>query len=193
MILPIVAYGHPTLRKKTQEITPDYPNLKQFIENMFETMYNASGVGLAAPQVNVAIRLFIVDGEPMEGEKPGEESESLKGFKKVFINPQKIEEEGEKWPFYEGCLSIPDIREQVYRHDKITLRYFDENFEEKVESFTGMRARIIQHEYDHLEGVLFTDYISPLRRQLIKPRLSRISKGKTVAGYPMKYPRPKKR
>ncbi|MCL4131930.1 UNVERIFIED_CONTAM: hypothetical protein GTU68_060328 [Idotea baltica] len=140
---------------------------------MFETMYNAQGVGLAAPQINMALRLFI--------------DEPMKGFKRIFINPRKIEEVGEEWVFEEGCLSIPDIRENVRRKSDITLRYLDENFEEKTEFFTGLQARIIQHEYDHIEGVLFTDYISQLRKQMVKGRLNRISKGKIDATYPMKF------
>ncbi|RMG26703.1 MAG: peptide deformylase [Bacteroidetes bacterium] len=187
MILPIVAYGHPTLRIKTVEIGPDYPELKELIENMYETMYNAMGVGLAAPQVDIPIRLFIVDGSPMESLAP-EEADSLKSFKQVFINPRKIEEQGKKWGFEEGCLSIPDIREEVQRPDTITLKYVDEDFRERTQTFTGMRARIVQHEYDHLEGVLFTDHISPFRRRMLRPRLTKISRGDWDVSYPMKYP-----
>ena len=153
--MQIIGYGHPTLRKATEEVTPDYANLDQLIENMFETMYNASGVGLAAPQVNLALRLFVVDGSPMQGMLDDEEV--MEGFKQVFINPQKIEETGKAWGFEEGCLSIPDIREMVNRKSNIRLRYQDENFQVKEETFSGMKARIIQHEYDQLEGTLFTD------------------------------------
>lgn len=185
MILPIVGYGHPSLRNKNEEITADYPDLEALIENMFETMYQANGIGLAAPQVNVNIRLFIVDGGPMEGiieDEPG-----IEEFKRVFINPVILEEEGDEWPFEEGCLSIPDLREEVYRKPKVKIRYQDILFQEQTEVLDGMKARIVQHEYDHLEGVLFTDHISPLRRQVLKPRLNKISKGKITMDYPMKF------
>ncbi|MEM7655117.1 MAG: peptide deformylase [Bacteroidota bacterium] len=184
MILPIVSYGHPSLRRENQEIGPDYPELDTLIANMFETMENAYGVGLAAPQVNLPIRLFVVDA----GEMEDRDNEGLKDFKGVFINPVMVEEVGKKWGFEEGCLSIPDVREQVQRHDTITLRYVNEQFEEQVETFRGVKARILQHEYDHLEGVLFTDYLSPMRRGLLKKRLNKISKGDVPAPYPMKYP-----
>lgn len=183
MILPIVGYGHPALREPTETIDADYPDLEQLIENMFETMYNAQGVGLAAPQVGLSIRLFVVDGSPMETDFEGED---MSDFKLVVINPQKVEEAGKPWPFEEGCLSIPDIRETVKRPDTITLRYQDIAFNEITRTFTGMQARILQHEYDHLEGTLFTDYLSPLRRKVIRPRLGRISKGEISAPYPMK-------
>ncbi|MDB4285922.1 peptide deformylase [bacterium] len=185
MILKIVGFGHPSLRRKNKEITPDFPELDILIENMFETMYNASGVGLAAPQVDIGYRIFIVDGEPM-GDLL-EDGQSMEGFKKTFINPEKIEEIGKKWAFEEGCLSIPDLREDVRRPDTITLKYLDENLKEHTETFTGMKARIVQHEYDHLEGVLFTDLISGLRKQVVKKRLTKISKGDTNAAYPMKF------
>ncbi len=188
MILPIIAYGHPVLREKAMEIDQDYPNLDTLVENMFETMYNAQGVGIAAPQIGLAIRLFIVDGSPMDGE----DGEDLKDFKRIFINPKKIEETGEEWLFEEGCLSIPDIREDVSRQDTITITYKDLGFNDVTETFTGLKARIVQHEYDHIEGILFTDYISPLRRQVIKPRLNRISRGGARSPYPMKYPKKKK-
>ena len=184
MILPIIGYGHPILRKATEEITPDYPDLQELLKNMFETMYNASGVGLAAPQINLPIRLFIVDGSPME---EGIEGEVMADFKRVFINPKMLEETGEEWQFEEGCLSIPDIRENVKRKSHIIIQYQDENFEEKTETFSGLKARIIQHEYDHLEGVLFTDYLSQLRKQIVNRRLQRISKGSIAADYPMKF------
>ena len=182
MVLQIIAYGHDALREMSKPIKEDYPDLAELIENMYETMYNAHGVGLAAPQVGINIRLFIVDGTPMEEDDP-----KLKDFKKVFINPQIIEEEGKRWNYEEGCLSIPDIREQVSRKEEIRLQYVDENFIEHTETFDGMRARIIQHEYDHLEGVLFTDHISPLRRKLLKARLGKISKGDIHSDYPMKF------
>lgn len=183
MLLPIVAFGHPVLKKKANEIESDYPNLDKLIENMFETMYNANGVGLAAPQINLPIRLFIVDGTPMFAEEEPDTE-----FKKVFINAEILEEEGEEWQFEEGCLSIPDIREMVSRQDTITIRYFDQDFKEHTEVFDGIRARIIQHEYDHIEGVLFTDYLSGFRKQLLKTRLGKISKGAINAGYPMRFP-----
>lgn len=186
MVLKIVAYGYKSLREEAKEISPDYPDLAELIQNMFDTMYNAHGVGLAAPQVALPIRLFVVDGSPMDSLNE-EEKELLKDFKKVFINPVKVEEVGEEWGFEEGCLSIPDIREEVFRPEQITLRYFDENFEEKTETFNGIRARIVQHEYDHLDGVLFTDYLTPLRKRIIKPRLGRILKGKIDLSYPMKF------
>ncbi|WNJ20886.1 peptide deformylase [Pontibacter sp. G13] len=186
MILPIVGFGHPSLRVRAEDITPDYPKLAELIENMFETMYHAHGVGLAAPQVNLPIRIFVADGSPMDGTFEGEEME---GWKKVFINPQIVEENGDLWAYEEGCLSIPDVREMVKRPEEVTLRYMNEEFEEKTETFKGMQARIIQHEYDHLEGVLFTDHISQMRRRMNKGRLNKISKGEINAGYPMKFPR----
>jgi peptide deformylase len=151
MILPIVAYGTPVLKKKGSDITPDYPAFEQLLENMWETMYEANGVGLAAPQVGIAIRLFIVDASPFadDDELTEEEQKQLTGFKKVFINPQ-IEESGEEWAFNEGCLSIPDIREDVYRQEEIQIRYWDENFKEHTEQYSGLAARVIQHEYDHI-------------------------------------------
>ncbi|MEM8898142.1 MAG: peptide deformylase [Bacteroidota bacterium] len=187
MVLPIIAYGHQGLREKTQEIGPDYPGLATLIENMFETMYHAQGVGLAAPQVNIPIRMFVIDGEPMDSSAEDEE-ESMLGFKGVFINPKMMGETGEKWSFEEGCLSIPDIREPIMRKKDIILKYYNKDFEEKMESFSGLKARIIQHEYDHLEGVLFTDYLSRMRKQLLKGRLGKISKGDIDTPYPMKFP-----
>jgi peptide deformylase len=189
MILPIVAYGTPVLKKKGTDITPDYPALDQLLENMWETMYGAHGVGLAAPQVGLGIRLFIVDASPFadDDELTAEEQEQLTGFKKVFINPQ-IEESGEEWPFNEGCLSIPDVREDVYRQEEIQIRYWDENFKEHNEIYTGLAARVIQHEYDHIEGVLFTDKLSPLKKRLIKGKLNNIAKGKIDVDYKMRFP-----
>lgn len=190
MILPIVAYGDAVLRAKTTEISPSFPKLKEFIDNMFETMYAASGVGLAAPQVGVSIRLFITDAAPMaeDEELSAEESAALKNFKKVFINPIIIEESGKEWDFNEGCLSIPDIREDVSRKPQITLSYFDENFQQKTETYNGLAARIIQHEYDHIEGVLFTDKLSPFKKRILKGKLVNISKGKVMPGYKMRFP-----
>ncbi len=185
MILPIIGYGHKGLREPTEEIGPDYPNLEELIENMYETMYNAQGVGLAAPQINIPIRMFVVDGSPIEPT----EGEDLSNFKRVFINPVKLEEIGDSWPYEEGCLSIPDIRETVYRQKHITLRYQDAQFNEHTETFIGMQARIVQHEYDHLEGTLFTDYLSGMRKRVLKTRLNKISKGNIGVPYPMKYPK----
>ena len=189
MILPIVAYGTPVLKKKGKDITPEYPAFEQLLENMWETMYEANGVGLAAPQVGIAIRLFIVDTSPFadDDELTEEEQKQLTGFKKVFINPQ-IEESGEEWAFNEGCLSIPDIREDVYRQEEIQIRYWDENFKEHTEQYTGLAARVIQHEYDHIEGVLFTDKLSPLKKRLIKGKLNNIAKGNIDVDYKMRFP-----
>ncbi len=185
MILPIIAYGHPVLRKVAEEIPSDYPDLDKLIEDMYETMYNAKGVGLAGPQIGKAIRIFIVDGSPMEDTL--EDGESMEGWKKVFINAQMIEETGEEWGFDEGCLSIPDVIEEVYREEDILIRYQDAQFNTYEERFTGLKARIIQHEYDHIEGKLFTDYVKGIRKQLIKSKLGKISKGKYSTFYEMKY------
>lgn len=195
MILPIVAYGDPVLRKETEEITKDYPNLNEVIENMFETMYEARGIGLAAPQVNLPIRLFIVDATPFEDDEDLTEDEQkyVSTFKKVFINARILEESGDEWAFNEGCLSIPDVREDVFRQPEIVMEYYDENFKKHKESFKGMVARIIQHEYDHIEGILFTDKLSPLKRRLIKSKLANISKGKINIDYRMKFPNAKKK
>jgi peptide deformylase len=167
MILPVVAYGTPILKKMGEEIEEDHKGLDKLISDMFETMYEASGVGLAAPQINKSLRLFIVDASPFaeveEGEDPDPMAEGLDGFKKVFINPIIEEESGEEWSFAEGCLSIPKIREDVYRKPKIKITYFDENWDFKEEEYDGYAARIIQHEYDHIEGKLFSDYLSPVR------------------------------
>ncbi|WP_428225838.1 peptide deformylase [Flavobacterium sp.] len=189
MIYPIVGYGDPVLRKVGQEITAEYPNLKEVIANMYETMYNAHGVGLAAPQVGLAIRLFIVDTEPFSDtdDLSKEEAEQLKGFKKTFINAKILKEEGEEWAFNEGCLSIPDVREDVFRHETITIEYQDENFETKTEVYDGLIARVIQHEYDHIEGVLFTDKIATLKKTLIKKKLQNIMEGKARPDYRMRF------
>ncbi len=195
MILPIVAYGDPVLRKETETITKDYPNLDTVIENMFETMYEARGIGLAAPQVNLPIRLFIVDATPFEDDEDlsEEEQQFVSTFKKVFINARIIEETGDEWAFNEGCLSIPDVREDVFRKPNIVMEYEDENFNKHKESFSGIVARIIQHEYDHIEGILFTDKLSPLKKRLIKSKLANISKGKVGIDYKMKFPNAKKK
>jgi len=195
MILPIVAYGDPVLRKETEEIMQDYPNLDKVLENMFETMYEARGIGLAAPQVNLPIRLFIVDATPFEDDEDltEEEQKFVSTFKKVFINARIIEESGDEWAFNEGCLSIPDVREDVFRQPNIVMEYEDENFKKHKESFSGIVARIIQHEYDHIEGILFTDKLSPLKKRLIKSKLANISKGKVGVDYRMKFPNAKKK
>ncbi len=189
MIVPIVGYGDPVLRKVGADISSDYPNLKEIIENMYDTMYNAYGVGLAAPQIGLSIRLFVIDTEPFSDSEDlsKEEQEQLKGFKKTFINAKMLKEEGEEWGFNEGCLSIPDVREDVYRHEKITIEYFDENFEKKTEVYDGLIARVIQHEYDHIEGILFTDLISTLKRTLIKKKLQNIMDGKARPDYKMRF------
>ena len=194
MIYPIVGYGDPVLRKVGEEITKDYPNLSDVIANMYDTMYNACGVGLAAPQVGLAIRLFIVDTEPFSesDDLTKEEAEQLKGFKKTFINAKILKEEGEEWAFNEGCLSIPDVREDVYRHEKITIEYYDENFNKQTDVYDGLIARVIQHEYDHIEGVLFTDKISSLKKTLIKKKLQNIMDGKARPDYRMRFAGPKK-
>ena len=190
MILPIVAYGDPVLRKKAVEITADYPNLKELIANMQETMYNASGVGLAAPQIGKAIRLFVIDASPFaeDEELSASDKKTLKDFKKVFINARILEEEGTEWPFNEGCLSIPDIREDVYRKSKVHIQYQDEDFNTHTEVLEGLAARVFQHEYDHIEGVLFTDKLSTLKKRLLKRKLENISKGKIRAEYRMRFP-----
>ena len=189
MILPIVGYGDPVLRKLGEEISPDYPNLKETISNMFETMYNACGVGLAAPQVGLPIRLFVIDTTPFSDDEDMSKDEQmqLNGFKRTFINAKMIKEEGEEWVFNEGCLSIPDVREDVYRNEKITIEFSDENFNIKTEIFDGLIARVIQHEYDHIEGILFTDKISSLKKQLIKKKLQNIMDGKSRPDYKMKF------
>jgi peptide deformylase len=198
MILPIVAYGDPVLKKEAVDIDKEYSGLNQLIEDMFETMYAASGVGLAAPQIGKSIRLFIVDGSPFseddsdDNETPDPKAKGMEHFKKVFINPIIEEEVGEEWAFNEGCLSIPKIREEVYRKEKVTISYYDENFTFHKDSFEGYAARIIQHEYDHIEGVLFTDHLSPLKRRLLTKRLQNISKGVVDVDYKMKFPAIKK-
>ncbi len=186
MIYPIYSYGFPLLKKRAEAIEKEgETDVKKLSQDMFETMYAAAGVGLAGPQIGLSKRIFVVDASPMD-------EESLKDFKKVFINPQKIEETGDEWPFEEGCLSIPNIREDVYRPERIKLRYFDEDWNEHEEVFEGMAARVIQHEYDHLEGILFTDHLSPFKKRLLKGKLSGISKGKAKHDYRMKFPLLKK-
>ncbi|MGV1011708.1 MAG: peptide deformylase [Flavobacterium sp.] len=189
MILPIYGYGDPVLRKVGEVISAEYPNLQEIIVNMYETMYNAYGVGLAAPQVGLAIRLFVIDTEPFSDSEDltTEEQNQLKGFKQTFINAKMLKEEGEEWGFNEGCLSIPDVREDVYRQEKITLEFYDENFNKKTEVYDGLIARVIQHEYDHIEGILFTDKIAMLKKTLIKKKLQNIMDGKARPDYRMKF------
>lgn len=180
MILPIYALGNSVLRKKAKNIEPSYPQLKELLDNMYETMYNANGIGLAAPQIGLDIRVFITDGTEIEGMENS-------NFKKIFINPQILEESGKEWGYEEGCLSIPNIRAEVMRKPIIKIEYFDENFNQHTEIYDGMAARIIQHEYDHIEGILFTDRMNPLKRTLIKSKLNLISEGRTTAAYKMKF------
>jgi len=194
MILPIVAYGDTVLRKVGDDIDTDYPKLKELISDMWETMYNANGVGLAAPQIGLPIRLFLVDTTPFSDDEDltEEEQKQLEDFKQVFINAHIEEESGESWTFNEGCLSIPDVREDVSRKGTISIRYMDENFKTYNKTFDGLLARVIQHEYDHIEGILFTDKLSTLKKRLIKGRLSNISKGKINVDYRMRFPDQKK-
>jgi peptide deformylase len=189
MILPIIGYGDPVLRKIGEELTPEYPNLKEIIANMYDTMYNACGVGLAAEQVGLSLRLFVVDTTPFSDDEDLEDKEQdqLKGFKRTFINAKMIKEEGEEWAFNEGCLSIPDVREDVYRNPTITIEYCEEDFVMKTEVFDGLIARVIQHEYDHIEGILFTDKISSLKKRLIQKKLKNITEGKTFQDYRMRF------
>lgn len=195
MIRPIVAYGTPVLKKKAESVQADTPNLTQLIEDMWETMYASQGVGLAAPQIGLSLRLFVIDAAPFasDDELDAEEAAVLKSFKKVFINPKLISEEGALWGFTEGCLSIPDIREEVLRKASIHIEYYDEKFQLHKEQFSGLAARVVQHEYDHIEGILFTDHLSPLKRRLLKNKLTAISKGALSVDYPMKFPNKSKR
>lgn len=192
MTLPIVAYGHPVLRTVCKDITPDYPNLQKFIEDMWETMYDSNGVGLAAPQVNKDIRLFVVDStqvfENMEEEEK-DDYDDAPGVKQVFINAHIVELDGEEWSYNEGCLSIPKIREDIFRQETVTLNYVDENFQPHTQTFSGITARVILHEYDHIEGKLFIDYMKPFKRKLLKGKLDDISKGKISVDYKMMFPK----
>ncbi len=195
MILPVIAYGHPVLRQETEEIEALTPEIKKLIADMKETMYEANGVGLAAPQIGKALRLFVIDASPTADddqddnltEEEKKENEFLKTFKRVFINPIIEEEKGEEWGFEEGCLSIPGIREEVFREEQVHISYYDENFEYKEEWLSGFAARVVQHEYDHIEGVLFTDHLSAFKKRLIKRKMTDISKGITNAHYKMKF------
>ena len=183
MILPIVAYGHPTLRKVAEEIEQDYPELDLLIEDMFETMYASQGVGLAAPQVNKSIRLFVVDATPYADDYP-----EAADFKKVFINPYILEETGEEWSFNEGCLSVPTVREDIIRKPRILIEYHDRDFNLIEETYDGVMARIIQHEYDHIEGTIFVEKVSPIRKMLLKRKLHDISSGNVDVDYKMIFP-----
>ena len=181
MIYPIVVYGDPVLRKRARDIEKGESDVLELAADMYETMEQADGVGLAAPQIGKSIRMFVIDASKMEDEE-------VSDFKQIFINPEIIEETGEEWAFEEGCLSIPEIREDVMRQPELTIRYLDENWEEKEETYSGMKARIIQHEYDHIEGVLFTDHISAFKKRLLKSKLQSISKGKVQPQYRIKAP-----
>ena len=189
MILPILAYGSPVLKKIAIDITPNYPNLNGLISNMWETMYAAKGVGLAAPQIGLSIRLFVIDATPFFDDENMDDFElhSINNFKKVFINPKITEENGSLWEFNEGCLSIPEIREDVSRRSKIKIEYFDENFQFHKQELSGLAARVVQHEYDHIEGILFTDHVSSLKKRLIKRKLNNISSGSIKVDYEMKF------
>ena len=189
MVLPIIAYGDPVLRKVATDISPDYPNLNTLIANMYDTMNYAYGVGMAAPQIGLPIRLFVVDTAPFADDDDLTEDERtfLSNFKKTFINAKITEETGDKWLFNEGCLSIPGVREDVSRQKQITIEFVDEQFTPQQLTLTGLAARVVQHEYDHIEGILFTDKLSSFKKQLIKGKLTNISKGKVKVDYRMKF------
>ena len=189
MVLPIIAYGDPVLRKVATDISPNYPNLNTLIANMYDTMNHAYGVGLAAPQIGLPIRLFVVDTAPFadDDDLTEEERTFLSNFKKTFINAKITEETGDKWLFNEGCLSIPGVREDVSRQKQITIEFLDEQFTPQQLTLTGLAARVVQHEYDHIEGILFTDKLSSFKKQLIKGKLTNISKGKVKVDYRMKF------
>jgi peptide deformylase len=192
MILPIVAYGTPILRQVSKEIAPDYPDLAKLIEDMWETMYSSNGVGLAAPQVNRDIRLFIIDSRQVFENLEENEKDKYPdgpGIKQVFINAHVVAVDGEEWSYNEGCLSIPKIREDIFRNEEVTLDFLDENFESHTVTYNGISARIILHEYDHIEGKLFIDYLKPLKRKLLKSKLDDITRGKISVDYKMSFPR----
>jgi len=192
LVLPIIAYGNPVLRKICTDINPDYPGLSKLIDDMWETMYSSNGVGLAAPQINKDIRLFIVDSEQifrqMQEDREKNNYTDAPGIKQVFINAHINEIDGNEWLYNEGCLSIPKIREDINRHSVVTLTYMDENFQQLMRTFNGITARIILHEYDHIDGKLFIDHISPLKRKLMRGKLNDISKGKIKVDYKMSFP-----
>jgi peptide deformylase len=181
MIYPVTVFGDPVLRKKAEPITKEFPKLKEFVQNMFDTMYNSDGVGLAAPQVGQAIRIFVIDSTI-------DDEDELPGIKKAFINPEILEKSGDEWVMNEGCLSLPEIREDVLRPETVKIKYVDEDFNEHIEIYSGFTSRVIQHEYDHLEGVMFVDYLNPLRKRILKSKLSAISKGKVIPKYRIKVP-----
>jgi peptide deformylase len=181
MIYPIVVYGNPVLKKRAVDITKGEIDVKQLAADMYETMEGAEGIGLAAPQIGKSIRMFVIDATKLEDEEIGE-------FRQIFINPTITKEDGDEWAFEEGCLSIPEIREEIYRQEALTIKYFDENWVAQEQTFNGLKARIIQHEYDHIEGVLFTDHLTPFKRRLLKGRLLDISKGKVKPKYRIKAP-----
>lgn len=181
MIYPVTVFGDPVLRKIAEPITPEFPNLKEFIQNMFDTMYNSDGVGLAAPQVGQAIRIFVIDSTT-------EDEEEEPGIKRAFINPEILEKSGDEWVMNEGCLSLPEIREDVARPETVKIKYLDEDFNEHIDVFNGFSSRVIQHEYDHLEGKMFVDYLNPLKKRILKGKLTAISKGKVVPKYRIKVP-----
>lgn len=191
MIFPILAYGHPILRQVAEDITPAYPSLEKFISDMWDTMYHSNGVGLAAPQVGRPIRIFVLDSaqifENMKEDDDKEEYPDKPGTKQVFINPHVVAVNGDEWAYNEGCLSIPKIREDVYRAEEVTLDYVDETFTAHQQTFSGLTARIILHEYDHLEGKLFIDYLKPLKRKLLRGKLADITKGKIKVDYRMTF------
>lgn len=190
MILPIRAFGDSILRKECAPIDKNYPDLKGLIANMFETLESANGIGLAAPQIGLDIRLFIVDVSPLaDDEDYADIAEELKIFRKIFINAKILEESGDEWKFNEGCLSIPDVREDVKRHEAVTIEYWDENFQKHTDTFHDIRARVIQHEYDHIEGILFTDHLSNLKKKMVKGKLNKISKGEVSVNYKMRFPK----
>jgi len=181
MIYPVTVYGDPVLRKKAEPITMDFEDLKGFVQNMFDTMYNSDGVGLAAPQVGQPIRVFVLDTTHNEEDEPA-------GIKKAFINPEIVEKSGDEWIMNEGCLSLPEIREDVLRPESVRIKYFDEDFNECEEVYHGFTSRVIQHEYDHLEGIMFVDYLNPLKKRILKGKLTAISKGKVLPKYRIKIP-----
>ncbi len=194
MILPIVAYGDAVLRKVCKDLPKDFPKLKELVANMYETMYNANGVGLAAPQVGLPIRVFVIDTTPFadDDDLSADDQQALKGFKQTFINAHVKGETGEEWAFNEGCLSIPEVREDIKRKDTLTITFVDADFKEHSETYDGLLARVIQHEYDHIEGILFTDKLSPLKKRMLKGKLNSISKGKIEVDYRMRFPNVKK-
>lgn len=181
MIYPVTVFGDPVLRKVAEPITADFKDLKGFVENMFDTMYTSDGVGLAAPQVGQSVRIFVLDTTSAEDEEPG-------GIKRAFINPEIIEKFGDSWVMNEGCLSVPEIREDVLRPESVRMKYRDDDFVEHEETFSGFTARVIQHEYDHLEGIMFVDYLNPLKKRILKSKLVAISKGKVIPKYRIKIP-----